>query len=175
MPEGIAYNPANNRMYVTNWRSNTVSVIESSQGSSSHSRFGSHGTGDGQLSNFADIALDNTGNVYAADSGNHRIQKFTKDGEFITKWSNTTIPNWNDTSPYAIVADPLGIVYITDSSHHFIEKFTTDGKFITKWGSYVSAGNQFQEPKGVAVDRFGNVYTVDSGNYRIQVFVAPTP
>jgi DNA-binding beta-propeller fold protein YncE len=39
MPEGIAYNTANNKMYVTNWCSNTVSANESLQGTSSHSRF----------------------------------------------------------------------------------------------------------------------------------------
>jgi NHL repeat len=49
-----------------------------------------------------------------ADPGNHRVQKFTKDGDFITKW---------DTIPWAIAADSLGYVYITDTSNHFVEKF----------------------------------------------------
>ena len=33
-----------------------------------------------------DIAVDSDGYVYMADSWNHRIQKFTTDGQFVTKW-----------------------------------------------------------------------------------------
>ena len=32
------------------------------------------------------IATDTSGNVYVADKGNNRIQKFTSNGTFITKW-----------------------------------------------------------------------------------------
>ena len=34
------------------------------------------------------IDVDSSGNVYVADSGNSRIQKFTSDGKFITKWGS---------------------------------------------------------------------------------------
>ena len=34
------------------------------------------------------IAIDSDGNVYVADSGNYRIQKFTADGQFLDKWEN---------------------------------------------------------------------------------------
>jgi DNA-binding beta-propeller fold protein YncE len=49
---------------------------------------GSHGTGDGQFNNPYDVAVDRYGTVYVADSSNHRIQKFTSDGKFITKWGS---------------------------------------------------------------------------------------
>ena len=35
-----------------------------------------------------DVAVDAAGNVYAADSSNHRIQKFTSDGTLITQWGS---------------------------------------------------------------------------------------
>ena len=34
------------------------------------------------------IAIDSSGNVYVADYGNNRIQKFTSNGNFITKWGS---------------------------------------------------------------------------------------
>ncbi len=34
------------------------------------------------------IAVDSSGNVYVTDSGNHRIQKFDSNGNFITKWGS---------------------------------------------------------------------------------------
>jgi hypothetical protein len=35
-----------------------------------------------------DLAFDHAANVYILDGGNNRIQKFTSDGKFITKWGS---------------------------------------------------------------------------------------
>ena len=43
------------------------------------------GSGDGQLAQPAGVDLDANGNVYVADSGNNRIQKFSAGGIFIAK------------------------------------------------------------------------------------------
>jgi tripartite motif-containing protein 71 len=40
-------------------------------------KWGSLGSGDGQLNQPAGVAVDRLGNVYVADAGNNRIQKFT--------------------------------------------------------------------------------------------------
>ena len=34
------------------------------------------------------IAVDNSGNVYVSEYGNHRVQKFSSTGAFITKWGS---------------------------------------------------------------------------------------
>jgi DNA-binding beta-propeller fold protein YncE len=39
-------------------------------------KWGSQGTGDGQFDLPAGVAVDGSGNVFVADSDNHRIQKF---------------------------------------------------------------------------------------------------
>ena len=49
-------------------------------------KWGAEGEGDGQLSKPESSIVDSKGNVYIADYGNNRIQKFTNDGKFITKW-----------------------------------------------------------------------------------------
>jgi outer membrane protein assembly factor BamB len=41
---------------------------------------------DGQFRYLTDVAVDSGGNVYVADSSNHRIQKFDSNGNFLTKW-----------------------------------------------------------------------------------------
>jgi hypothetical protein len=38
------------------------------------------------LSGAQDVATDNEDNLYVAEIGNNRVTKFTRDGEFITKW-----------------------------------------------------------------------------------------
>ena len=42
--------------------------------------------GDGQFNEPFGIDVDSSNNVYVADSGNHRIEKFDSNGNFITKW-----------------------------------------------------------------------------------------
>ncbi len=51
-------------------------------------KWGSEGSGDGQFRSPWGIAVDASGNVYVADFGNDRVQKFGPDGAFITKWGS---------------------------------------------------------------------------------------
>ena len=47
-------------------------------------KWGSFGAGDGQFNNALAVAEDGAGNVYVADTGNDRIQKFDSTGSFLT-------------------------------------------------------------------------------------------
>ena len=51
-------------------------------GSTTINQWGSEGGGDGQFYDSQGIAIDSSGNVYVADSGNNRIQKFDSNGDF---------------------------------------------------------------------------------------------
>jgi tripartite motif-containing protein 71 len=48
--------------------------------------WGSHGPSDGQFNSPWGITVDSDGNVYVVDNFNHRIQKFSSKGIFISKW-----------------------------------------------------------------------------------------
>lgn len=120
------------------------------------------------------VAVDNSGNVYVADTNNHQIQKFTSNGTFVTKWQ--TIGSVGSgigelhSLPYGVAVDSLGTVYVVDSYYNCITKFTSDGTFIAKWGTRGSGNGQFNAPSAVAVDNSGIVYVADTGNHRIQTF-----
>lgn len=47
---------------------------------------GSSGSGNGEFYQPYGIAIDGAGNMYIADAGNHRVQKLTSTGTFVTKW-----------------------------------------------------------------------------------------
>jgi len=134
--------------------------------------WGTYGTLDGQFSNPTSIALDSSGNVYVADTGNMRIQKFTSTGTSITKWGSYGSGDGQfgygtAYGPQGIAVDPDGYVYVADMGAHRIQKFDSSGVFITKWGGhgpYGGAGcedGQFNFPDGVAVDSSGYVYVLD--------------
>jgi tripartite motif-containing protein 71 len=121
------------------------------------------------------IAVDSSGkNVYVSDSWNDRIQKFTADGKFITKWGSRGSGDGQFGFPTGIAVDSSGKnVYVADFVNDRIQKFTADGKFITKWGSRGSGDGQFNRPQYIAIDySVNNVYVADFGNSRIQKFTA---
>jgi hypothetical protein len=118
------------------------------------------------------MALDGSGNVYVAEALNHRIQKFTSDGQFVTKWGSSGGEDGQFSLPSGIALDSSGNVYVADTGNHRIQKFTSDGRFVTKWGSEGSGDGQFNWPLGIALDGSGNVYVADTLNDRIQKFTS---
>jgi sugar lactone lactonase YvrE len=118
------------------------------------------------------VAVDRAGFVYVADAGNHRIQKFSADGTFVTKWGTQGQGNGQFESPSGVAVDAAGSVYVTDSGNHRVQKFTSSGSFLTKWGTPGSGDGQFSSPYGIAAGPGSGIYVTDSGNQRIQVFTA---
>jgi streptogramin lyase len=128
--------------------------------------------GDSKFNNPKGVAVDTSGNVYVADFGKHRIQKFTSDGTFLITWGSWGSGDGQFSHPYGVAVDTSGNVYVADLVNSRIQKFTSDGTFLTKWGSRGSGDGQFHDPSGVAVDTSGNVYVVDTANGRIQKFTS---
>lgn len=125
-------------------------------------QWGSAGNGNGQFNDLDQIAIDSSGNVYVADYGNNRIQKFKPDGSFITKWVAD--------GASGIAIDSSGNVYVSDYDNCIIRKYTLSGTPIMTWGSYGITNGKFDDPWGVTVDSSNNVYIADYENNRIQKF-----
>ena len=106
------------------------------------------------------------------NTDNHRVQKFTSDGQFVTKWGSDGGGDGQFDTPAGIAVDSSGNVYVVDKYNHRIQKFTSDGQFITKWGSWGSGDGQFIFPSGIAIDSSGYIYVTDTGNHRIQKFTS---
>jgi len=118
------------------------------------------------------IAVDGKGNIFVADLGNHRIQKFTASGRFVTQWGAKGTNAGRFNKPAGIARDGEGNVYVVDTGNSRIQKFSADGLFIRQWGGPGNGEGQFSAPRGIAIDEEGNVYVVDTGNSRIQKFSA---
>lgn len=141
---------------------------------------GSNGTNAGEFDAPRGIAFAPDGSFFVADSRNHRIQHFDKDGNFINMWGEFGDSTFDDlpggilNEPWGVAVGPDGSVYVSDTWNHRIQKFDPDGTPITRWGHYGQAedGEAFWGPRGIAVDAQGQVYVSDTGNKRIVIFDA---
>ena len=133
-------------------------------------QWGSLGILNGQFSLPNRVAADSSGGVYATDTGNDRVQKFSSTGTFITKWGSLGTGDGRFLSEQGIATDTAGNVYVVDGQANRVQKFSSSGTFITKWGSLGTGNSQFNAPQGIATDSSDDVYVADSGNARIQKF-----
>ena len=134
--------------------------------------WGTSGSGDGQFKFPDAVAVDGSGNVYVADTVNHRIQKFTSGGTYLTQWGTYGSGNGQFLNPQGIAVDGSGNVYVADTMNRRIQKFTSGGTYLTQWGTLGTGNGQFDDPRGVAVDASGNVFVADYGISRIQEFTS---
>jgi hypothetical protein len=110
------------------------------------------------------MAVSPTGDLYIADTEQHRIVRMTPSDNFSSWGSNGGGPGQFD-RPTGIAVDQNGYVYIADTMNHRIQKFDANGKFVTAWGSYGAGLGQFDMPVDVDVTVLGDqtfVYVADS-------------
>jgi DNA-binding beta-propeller fold protein YncE len=123
------------------------------------------------------VAVGPEGSVYVADTWNHRVQKFSEDGEPITTWGQYGQPFPEDPAsqsyfwgPRGIAVDSQGHVFVADTGNKRIAVFDEEGNFLTEFGTAGLDPGQFDEPVGVAVAADGTVYVTDTWNQRVQSF-----
>lgn len=119
------------------------------------------------------VAVAADGTVYVADTWNHRIQRFTADGRFLTSWGVFGQGETPESfyGPRGLAVDSKGRVYVTDTGNKRVVVFDANGKFITQFGLAGFGPGEFDEPVGIAIDKNGVVYVADTWNQRIQVFL----
>ncbi len=79
-----------------------------------------------------ELATDGEDFIYVADRSYNHIQKFTLDGQFVTRWAGS-----------GRLAANRQFVFVIDSENDQVQKFTSDGKFVTHWGGQGNADGEF--------------------------------
>ena len=169
-PVDIAVHPHSNRIYVTERGNNRVHVQILNEDLTFSSKFGSSGSGNEDFCFPRGVSIDSTGNVYVADSNNHRVQVFTANSQYIRQFGSEGKRDGELNEPKGIIIDSDDIVYISDYGNHRISVFTREGHFLGLFGTYGKGPGQFKNPTGIAVAKNGVIYISDCNNRRVQVF-----
>ncbi len=135
------------------------------------------------------VALDNTGNLFIADTDGQRIRKIATNGTISTVAGNGSSGFNGDgsTATSALLANPQGLavdtagnVYIADTSNGRVRVLSSSGSITTVAGNYVTFSGDnspatfatLNAPISVAVDNSGNLFIADSINARIRKVAA---
>jgi tripartite motif-containing protein 71 len=79
------------------------------------SEWGTPGSGPGQFKDPHGMDFDSKGNIYIADTANHRIQKFASDGKYITSWGEMGIEDHQFIMPFDVALDSSDNIYVVDN------------------------------------------------------------
>ena len=75
----------------------------------------------------SDIATDDQGNIYILDAGNHRIQKFDSDGNYIETIGSRGQGPGEFYLPLSLEVDPRGYLYVSDPQNQRVQILKPDG------------------------------------------------
>ncbi|HKQ21704.1 MAG TPA: hypothetical protein VJS91_06670 [Nitrososphaeraceae archaeon] len=140
-------------------------------------KWGTQGSGNSQFNAPSGIAIDSSGRLYVADTGNNRIQQFrlatpcpsgttqVVNGVcFIRAWGSPGNGIGQFNKPVDIALDSSGFVYVADNGNNRIQMFRANGVFMKAWSSDGPGAAQFENIVGVALDTATNeIYVAEGG------------
>ena len=197
-PSGVATD-LNGNIYISDAGNNCIRKVDATGTISTIAGTGTAGfSGDGSYAGSAmlndpdKVTVDNFGNIYIADFGNHRIRMINSMGTITTVAGNGTAGYSGDGGPATsaelqyprqIAIDASGNMFIADEYNNRIRMVNQQGvistfagngtQSCTGDGGVVTAATLYS-PTGVTFDNYNNLYIADYGNNRIR-YVCNSP
>jgi sugar lactone lactonase YvrE len=193
-PQGLTLDQANN-LYIADTHNHRIRRLNLTTGIITTIAGTTPGfSGDGaqalsaQLNLPTALAIDASGSLYLADTGNHRIRRIDAATGLITTIAGTGTQGYSGDgapalsaaidSPTGIAIDAPGNLYLADTHNHRIRKITSTTGLITtiagtgllgfSGDSAPAAAANLALPHGLTADAAGNLYLADTANHRIR-------
>jgi|688.fasta_scaffold02207_18 DNA-binding beta-propeller fold protein YncE len=174
--EGLAWTAQ--ALYVADSQAHCVRVLDPHTGNELD-RIGTRGSAAGELLGPRDVAVSASGEVFVADTGNHRVQVFSTAG--------APLRRFGDYGPYpGLFSSPSGIdfaqdsIFVADTGNHRIQRFRADGEFQYGFGAHSirprDGAGRLHYPTQLAVAADGQrIAVVEGFEDRVQLFGEETP
>lgn len=123
-----------------------------------HCKFGEFGTAESQFTEPSGVAVNANNEIIVADTNNHRIQIFDREGRFKFQFGECGKRDGQLLYPNRVaVVRPTGDIVVTERSPtHQIQIYNQYGQFVRKFGA-----NILQHPRGITVDNKGRIIVVE--------------
>jgi uncharacterized protein (TIGR03437 family) len=139
-------------------------------------------SGDGGISGLSEldfptsVAVDSSGNIYIADSGNNVIREITASNGIINTIVGGTATEQQLNDPETVAVDASGNLYISEQNGVRISKFSHGNLTVIAGNGYIGYSGDngpgteasLDDPTAVAVDSKGYVYICDTNNSLIR-------
>jgi gliding motility-associated-like protein len=186
-PHGLAVGPQGN-VYIADRFNHKIRMLTPSGEVVTLAGTGEVGSEDGPggIATFYEpwaLDVDGQGNVYIADTYNHKIRVLNAQG-IVSTLAGSGSSGVTDgpgnvarfALPSGIAVDANGLVYVCDHLGHTIRKVSPGGYVTTLAGSAFATGDangqgtsaRFNRPYGLDVDQAGNIYIADEWNHLIR-------
>lgn len=169
-PTGLALNEELGLLYVVDTEAHNIKVFSASEGKQLFT-FGKRGGEDGEFNYPTNIAIDRrNGNLVVVDTQNFRIQKFDKDGKFLSKFGQVGDKPGMFARPKGVGVDSDGHIYVADAAFDNMQIFDSNGTLLFFFGRTGGEPGMFNMPSGVYMDEEDKLYIAEGFSGRVQVF-----
>ncbi len=138
------------------------------------SQFGGSGTGNGQMKSPAGIAMDSSGDLWVADTANHRVQEFSSTGSYMGQFGSEGTGNGQFKEPVGIAIDAKNNIWVSDQTNNNVQEFNEKHEWVRtvsswKMGKFPTETTiTIKSPRGLAIDAKGNVWVAEGGKTVIE-------
>ena len=132
-----------------------------------HCKFGEFGVLEAQFTEPSGVAVNGQSDIIVADTNNHRIQVFDREGRFKFQFGECGKRDGQLLYPNRVAVNrATGDIIVTERSPtHQIQIYNQYGQFLRKFGA-----NVLQHPRGVTVDSKGRIVVIECKVMRVLIF-----
>ena len=134
--------------------------------------FGQQGSAAGELNHPWGVAVNERNEIAVTDAGNHRVQVYSSDGNYLRSFGREGHKQGEFDSPSGIAIDDNNgnVIIVADSRNNRIQLFSGEGQYLNQFCGEGDFYCQLKDPLGLSLIRDGNCIVADRDNKQIKIF-----